>query len=302
MDAYTERTRDWLDERFRRTDEDGVYFAHQPIYGFRAGHSEPEAIERYIRTYQILKLLGTFPFESLLDVGGAEGYKAHLARKTFGVHVESTDLSTEACRRAEEIFGVRSRPADIHELPFENGAFDVVLCSETLEHVADVRRALAELLRVAAKAVVITVPHEPQGVVERNVQEARPHAHINAFETDTFDDLREQGLHVTTRKLISPWLRWPRAFVEAMPKTYRPGRYPRLVVDVYNRLVPVTRVLVGKRAAAGLIRLDERLCARSSPYRAIAFFISKQPLPAGPGRDVSARAIVEFAVPFHYVP
>jgi SAM-dependent methyltransferase len=38
--------------------------------------------------------------------------------------------------------------ADVTALPFEDGAFDSVLCSHVLEHVADERAALAELRRV----------------------------------------------------------------------------------------------------------------------------------------------------------
>ena len=38
--------------------------------------------------------------------------------------------------------------ADITSLPFHDGEFDVVLCSHVLEHVADDRRAMAELHRV----------------------------------------------------------------------------------------------------------------------------------------------------------
>ena len=38
--------------------------------------------------------------------------------------------------------------ADITALPFEDGAFDAILCSHVLEHVEDDRAAMAELARV----------------------------------------------------------------------------------------------------------------------------------------------------------
>ena len=37
---------------------------------------------------------------------------------------------------------------DIHEMPFEDNKFDVVLCNHVLEHVADDMKALAEIKRV----------------------------------------------------------------------------------------------------------------------------------------------------------
>lgn len=40
------------------------------------------------------------------------------------------------------------------------GRFDLVTCLETLEHVGDVQRALAALLRMTAKLLLITVPIE----------------------------------------------------------------------------------------------------------------------------------------------
>jgi SAM-dependent methyltransferase len=47
-----------------------------------------------------------------------------------------------------------NRNADVHgaveELPLEDGAFDVVLCTQVLEHVDDPARAVRELLRVTA--------------------------------------------------------------------------------------------------------------------------------------------------------
>lgn len=70
MDQYTQRTKLWLDERFRKCDEQGIYFAHQPIYGFRKGHCDPGHIYQYISTYQVMKALAHIEFDSLLDVGG----------------------------------------------------------------------------------------------------------------------------------------------------------------------------------------------------------------------------------------
>lgn len=44
-------------------------------------------------------------------------------------------------------------------LPFRAGSFDTVTCFETLEHVPDPERAMAELARVAARRVIVTVPN-----------------------------------------------------------------------------------------------------------------------------------------------
>lgn len=49
---------------------------------------------------------------------------------------------------------------DVRALPFADGAFDVVLCAQVLEHVdwSSVRGAVADLARVARVGMVVTLP------------------------------------------------------------------------------------------------------------------------------------------------
>jgi SAM-dependent methyltransferase len=49
----------------------------------------------------------------------------------------------------------------VYALPYPDRAFDVVVATEVLEHLHDPSGAVRELLRVARKAVILTVPHEP---------------------------------------------------------------------------------------------------------------------------------------------
>jgi hypothetical protein len=44
------------------------------------------------------------------------------------------------------------------ELPYEDGSFDTVICSDVLEHIKPHREAIDELFRVARRKVIITVP------------------------------------------------------------------------------------------------------------------------------------------------
>ncbi len=90
---------------------------------------------------------------------GSGRHTAALYEQT-GVHVVGADLGTptlqEACQRLKfhESFcpGVESRwslaGAEATRLPFKSNSFDVVICSEVLEHVPDHRQATRELLRV----------------------------------------------------------------------------------------------------------------------------------------------------------
>jgi len=53
---------------------------------------------------------------------------------------------------------------NIEKLTFEDNLFDIVICSDVLEHVRDYERALSELVRVTRKGgvIAITVPAAPQ--------------------------------------------------------------------------------------------------------------------------------------------
>ena len=74
--------------------------------------SEGGHLIRFGLMYQILRTLAGLEFDSLLVVGGGEGFLAHLVRKHFGAEVLSVDLSVEACLRAGELFEVEGAAAD----------------------------------------------------------------------------------------------------------------------------------------------------------------------------------------------
>src|SRR5579862_7344326 len=214
MDEYTLKTKSWLDRRFKTADESGIYQAHQPIYGFKNGHCDAGLLDRYVPTYRIMKALSHLRFDTLADVGAAEGLKAALAAKLFQADVVACDISEEACKRTREIFGIQSTVADTHNLPFKDAQFDIALCSETLEHVTGIRQAVGELFRVAAKAVVISVPVEPAEKVDRYLEAELPHAHIHSLNMDTFSFMSDScrviietmiGLPVgLSRKVLQP--------------------------------------------------------------------------------------------------
>jgi 2-polyprenyl-3-methyl-5-hydroxy-6-metoxy-1,4-benzoquinol methylase len=258
VDEYTARTRDWLNERFRRP-RGAEYVPHQPVFGFEAAR-RAGLLWDYVRIFRIISAASRLRFETLLDVGAAEGLVATLARELLGASVEATDLSEEACERARECFGLRSTPADVHQLPFSSESFDVVVCSETLEHVTDVERAVGELLRVAKVAVVITVPHESPAVVDANRRNAVPHGHIHSFDAQSFakwaprGGLRVEPLGCTALRPI-PLALEGRALHEARARALG-DRVTRL----YERARPTLRELPAQRVVDLVVASDELAC------------------------------------------
>jgi hypothetical protein len=95
-----------------------------------------------------------------LDVGsGSEGVAGWLGP---GWEVTAVDRSFEDAVAPPGPHGGSSRrvTGDVRELPFGDGAFDVVLALDVLEHVppADRARALREVVRAARRRVIVACP------------------------------------------------------------------------------------------------------------------------------------------------
>lgn len=107
----------------------------------------------------------------ILDIGCGTG--RHLSEAlqfenthVFGADIRQNDLAEAKKRIAylEELGLCKGTyqllSADIIRLPFKDNFFDLVICSEVLEHIPDHHKALAELIRVLkpGKTMVISVP------------------------------------------------------------------------------------------------------------------------------------------------
>lgn len=194
MQTYTREVQTWLEQRFRGDPAAGKYHAHQPIYGFGRGDTEPGHLPRLTRIFKLLRMINELEFHSVLDVGGGEGYLAHHIRDLFGAEVVTSDLSLEANRRAWELYGLHGVGIHAAQLPFKDGAFDLVVCSEVLEHVENAVDAILELDRVARKYVIITTQEACPSRLERWLKLrlrdfSHPHYEINWWHPADFTSL-----------------------------------------------------------------------------------------------------------------
>ena len=95
--------------------------------------------QRHVAAYSLAD--GFLPQGRLLDVGCGIGHSYHLLapRVTVGL-----DISAEALEGQDR----ETVEADMRELPFEDGEFASVLSVQSLEHVPDPERVVAEVARV----------------------------------------------------------------------------------------------------------------------------------------------------------
>jgi len=83
----------------------------------------------------------------ILEVGCGWGELAEWLARETRAEVVATDLSPRMVELARER-GVDARLADVQDLPFGDGEFDVVVAAWMLYHVPDLDRALSQLARV----------------------------------------------------------------------------------------------------------------------------------------------------------
>jgi ubiquinone/menaquinone biosynthesis C-methylase UbiE len=103
--------------------------------------------------------------QPFLDAGCGEGFVARQVIDAVpGIELTGCDVSDVALEIAADANPEgRFVVGSLTDLPFPDRSFDVVGCFEVLEHLpGDLpRRALSELARVARRAAVLSVPHEP---------------------------------------------------------------------------------------------------------------------------------------------
>lgn len=150
---------------------------------------------------------------SLLDVGCGEGFtldkfmQAQVAKKYAGI--EYVDAAISLGKKLHP--NVPITKGDIYKLPYKANTFDVVLCSEVLEHLDRPDEALRELQRVTKQYLVLSVPNEPLFTIQRilrgkNVLGFGAHPeHIQHWSTHQFKEFVAKQTKVIRVMTPLPW-------------------------------------------------------------------------------------------------
>jgi len=95
--------------------------------------------------------------ETALDVGCGDGFGMHYMQSLVKT-VHGCDRSARMLETNPAVDGLLTQ-CDAHSLPYADGHFDLAYCWELLHHVENPRRIVAEMTRVAGKAVLICEPN-----------------------------------------------------------------------------------------------------------------------------------------------
>jgi 2-polyprenyl-3-methyl-5-hydroxy-6-metoxy-1,4-benzoquinol methylase len=156
--------------------------------------------------------------ESVLDLGCGEGvltYKWARAlgdRPVLGIDLADPKLETEWSMRARSNLDFRAMMAEeLQDLPFPESSFDLAAAIEVLEHVPDPDRTLAEMARVAARYILVSVPREPlwrglnvaRGAYVRDL--GNTPGHVNHWSKRSFVELAARHGEVVEACSPFPW-------------------------------------------------------------------------------------------------
>jgi len=153
--------------------------------------------------------------DSVLDVGCGEGVlSARWAEqlgsgRVVGIDLEDPKLRAEWETRQRANLEFRAMSAE--HLPFGDDEFDLAAAIEVLEHVPDPEQTLAEMVRAAARHVLVSVPREPlwralnvaRGAYVRDL--GNTPGHVNHWSKRGFAALLERHGQIIDARSPFPW-------------------------------------------------------------------------------------------------
>ena len=145
--------------------------------------------------------------DTLLDIGcGPGSISIDLAGQVASL--VGIDAAAEAIARAEEdrrqrgVANASFRVADVYDLPFEDGMFDVVYGHQLLQHLADPVAALVEARRVLAPGGLIAVRDADYGTMVHDP----PEPALDRWLALYHEVARHNGGEPDAGRLLSGWV------------------------------------------------------------------------------------------------
>jgi 2-polyprenyl-3-methyl-5-hydroxy-6-metoxy-1,4-benzoquinol methylase len=162
----------------------------------------------------LISLIKSLKVGSILDAGCGEGFTMDkLIKSDVGRRIEGIEYSKESILFGKKLFPrLNIRQASIYDLPYKDNSFDLVICTEVLEHLLEPEKAVKEMLRVTQKYLIVSVPNEPFFMLSNFLRGknflrfGNDEGHINHWNPFSLKNLLEnQGLKIEKIGLPFPW-------------------------------------------------------------------------------------------------
>jgi len=154
--------------------------------------------------------------KKILDAGCGAGFVIEFLLNNWENEVEiaGVDIDPEMINLARTRNpSVTIVGGDIYQLPFEDNKYDLVICTEVLEHLRHPEKAIEEIARVSKHWCIISVPHEPFFQIASFLRGryfttfGNNPEHINHWGPRSFSAfLKISSLDLITLKKEFPWL------------------------------------------------------------------------------------------------
>ena len=166
------------------------------------------------RFYETLRsLVESIHPESVLDAGCGEGETVARLADCLPPRLAAIDARDDCVAFIKHRFPhMEASRQSVYQLTFPDGAYDLVLCLEVLEHLDQPGAALAELSRVSGGDLLLSVPHEPwfrlgsllRGKYLRSF--GNHPEHVQHWNRDSFGDFLASKVQVVSVATAFPWL------------------------------------------------------------------------------------------------
>ena len=99
----------------------------------------------------------------ILEAGCGEGFVLkEIASLLPGIRLQGFDIDERLVEQAKaKVPSASISAGSVLDIPLGDNSYNLVICSEVLEHLQDPQKAMSELVRVGCKHVMLSVPHEP---------------------------------------------------------------------------------------------------------------------------------------------
>lgn len=144
--------------------------------------------------------------KNVLEIGcGYGSLSVYMAKK--GARVTGVDISSEAIRISKRNAllnhqKVTFKRVNGERLPFKDKSFDVVVCCETLEHISNYKKAIAEIIRVIKDSgkIIITTPNSlnPRGFYLRSNSKQAIENFFNYWTVT--NEFKKRGIKIIKKK------------------------------------------------------------------------------------------------------
>ncbi|OGH02248.1 MAG: hypothetical protein A2798_03950 [Candidatus Levybacteria bacterium RIFCSPHIGHO2_01_FULL_37_17] len=180
-------------------------------------HTPKNPLQKYLIDRFFATFLQTIKFtniNSVLDVGCGEGFTMQRMKDAgIGKTREGVEYSKDAIAIAKKLYpDLNIKQGDIYNLPYKANSFELLVCTEVLEHLEYPKKALLELVRVSKKYVLLSVPNEPWFMLAnllrgKNLSRwGNDIEHIQHWTSGSFEKFTKvKGVKVADKKLSFPW-------------------------------------------------------------------------------------------------